>query len=274
MRLRFIDGVVLIALILVAVSSAQAQPLSDDNLNRNSLNFSYFRPYVMSQYAFWESFTTLDIATAKDFKVKIVVPYSHITHYDEFGYYNSGYSESATGNIYLGLEGVKRNSRLFYECGLSLPTSDEEAWAFSYGTITDISRMEAYGNDLTVFKGSIGFRSQNTDGLVKLFKIGPSIWHMSSNSSGSDSDEFFINYSAQFWYYANVWDIGFGVTGTGILSEDQILYQNRFLNRFEVGMGFRAGHFRPGCNLYLPLSHELEVTNYVLGINMTAYFGE
>lgn len=269
MRSKFLIAVnfVLVMLLLTVLSSAQ--PLTFEMQKHNSLEFSYLRVNDYNLSSYWAGNLNWGISSSHNLKYLLELPYAHYSYSDNYYYPSQTYSNDILGNIYIGIEGGKAKSGAFYEAGIRLPTATEKRWIPVSSSSSDIARFDAFYHDITVIKGALGYRSEKESGIMTLLKFGPAFWINGDKEEGEDGSELLVYYSSHLWYYGSSTDYGFGLTGTGVLTKDHILYENKFVNRFEFGMGFKTGKFRPGFEVFLPLSNDLEANNYVLGINVT-----
>jgi hypothetical protein len=255
--------------ILLLASLSLAQPPNSEMQKQSTLKFTYLRVNDYRTTTYWAGYLDWGIASSKGLKYLVELPYAHYGYSDSYYYPYQTYSNDMLGNIYVGIEGGKAKSGTFYEAGIRFPTASDKKQVPISSIISDIARLEAFYQNAAVIKGALGYRGESGSGIMTLVKIGPAFWINSDKNDGEDGSELFVYYSCHFWYYGAVSDYGIGLTGIGDLSEDQILYQNKFVNRFEFGMGFKTGNFRPGFDLFLPLSNDLEANSYVLNLNIT-----
>lgn len=270
-KLIFITPI-LMALILRA-SLAPAQPAQLFNEHKTIIGFDFLIP----QFNNGESENLSGSAMLLSFRTKLndgvkfvgELPLAHGSYSSDYGYKES---EDVIGNPYFGIESGKITDPVLFEIGISPPvTSDNNPLASMVGIFSDITRIDDFAPKYLIGKAMIDFRKKNESGLAVLIKAGPTLWLNTGGDEYSfrDNDAEFLNYSGQLWYEGTKVNMGAGLSGITVLSEETLINERRTDLQFEVGASANFKNVRPGLSLRIPLSQDLkDVVDYVIGFNI------
>lgn len=183
-----------------------------------------------------------------------------------------GEDQTLFGNPYIGIEGraqLVAGSRYFVgRLGFRPPVaSDDKFGAVEFGLLTTYHRFEAYFPDLITIYGSGGIEHFFPSGTNYGVTVGGAL--MIPTEDGGDS-ELFIDYSVQFKFPLDQFELGAGFAGRMLATEGDLSFGERTIHQLGVMGNMHFGNFRPGLHLRIPLDDDLtEVLDYVYGFNLT-----
>jgi hypothetical protein len=215
-------------------------------------------------------FLTGRFAVGNTISVVGQIPYA----YYGFDYNGSSESQDAFGNIYAGMEIHGRNSPVFGEIGVYLPTApnwDNESFAAAFlGIYTDlVDRAEAYSPEVTPVCGMINYYQKSAGGLVLHFRSGPSVWL--DTGDNSDETELYLLYAAQVGYAAPKVELLAGFSGRWWLSSGDAAENIGEKTWHQLGFAgnIGLGNFRPGIILRVPIDEDYsDVIDFVFGLTL------
>ena len=186
--------------------------------------------------------------------------------------YSYSNNQDAFGNIYAGIEIHARNSPVFGEIGVYLPTApsdnDESSTAMYVGLLTDIvDRAEAFLSEVTPVCGIINYYQKNTGGLLLHFRGGPSVWIDSGNNY--DETEIWLLYSAQAGYAAPQFELLAGLSGRWWVTSGDVADNFGEASFHQLGFSGNValGNFRPGVTLRVPIDEDYsDMMDFVFGL--------
>jgi hypothetical protein len=248
-----------IAAVTLAILPAKpyAQSIWNDRGGLNSVTLELSKPkFERSGFSGLAAFLTLQMALTDRALLVAELPYAHSRR--EY-YSESGRTDDAIGNIYLGAEIRPEDSPGSGEFGIRLPTASTDHYpANSAGMLADHDRLEAFLVDRLVISGRYNYRPQYEDGFATRFHIGPSILVYTGEENRSSHGEVYLHYSVQPWYKAEKISFGVGLSGAMNVSAGNPFSGHS--TEFQIGLAavYDAGRVRPGVNLRLPLTDYLD----------------
>lgn len=197
-------------------------------------------------------------------------PFAHARLESNFG--DDEISGTVAGNPYLGTEIYSTSGSVFLEAGLRLPlTPDESSSGVSsaqfIGTRIDVDHVTAFLTESVPVQvvGNYVYAPATSDFSLRL-RFGSET--VVSTNETTDS-ELFTVYAAQGWYEADRLDVGFGLTGRWLATEDGSFGGNSF---HQLGLTAIATleRVRPGVLLRVPIDDDLSTSyNYVFGLSLS-----
>jgi hypothetical protein len=195
-----------------------------------------------------------------------------------FGVDQGSLSETAVGNPYIGIVLDGDNSPVVAEGGIRLPVTDEDKFnAIVNGWCADVDRWTAFYPDLVTVRGRGGMKFNNPLGNVSgRVLLGGSLLIPTGDISDEDP-ELIGELLAELWFQEQQFQFGLDIAGYTWITESDADFNER--SEFQVGMGlaYTLGQIRPGLHLQIPLGDEGfigrgEIVDYVIGLNVTAFF--
>ncbi len=197
------------------------------------------------------------------------------------------------GNPYLGFEIHKEESPFFTELGVRLPLItlmssvegiDTQAMvdAQEVGTLTDVDRLEAFGDVLSI-TGGANYRQTHPSGYFIWWRGGPSLIIETTNFSlddFGDRTDLLLHYSVQIGYETKgirlkgyeIKRMNFkaGLTGAMIVTEGDMNFGERTFHQIGFAASIDSGNMRPGFYVRLPLDDDLkEDIDFVFGFHLS-----
>lgn len=265
-----VPAVVFLAVTLALIpSAARAQSLWAPRVEGGAVQVEIFRPTFDADVdlslatSLW--FLTARIPLSEKALLELDLPFSHLGIDD-------GASYSTIGNPHLGIELRDVESGASLQFSARLPLVDEtEAPAILMGTVSDISRWEAWAVD--IFPVGLLGRFERTDdrGFGVRIDAGPTIWFATGDRQDT---EFLAIYAFQGLYANEDVQVGLGLHGRAILSDDDFDVGESTLHEIGASFALRAGRAWPGLQVRLPIDDNLgEVVDYTLGLQVTVPIG-
>jgi hypothetical protein len=185
-------------------------------------------------------------------------------------YYEDSKSQTALGNVYLGIEGQGASMGVFGEAGVRIPTApDDKDNALLAGMFSDLTKMDAFAPKWYVAKLALGYDYKSSTGLGTRVKAGPSFWVTSDRDYFGDGNEAFMNYSGQLYYDTDNVRLSGGISGLLVLTEEDLLGDGANETQFEFAGNVKAGSFQPGIRFLVPLTRDLDqIVDFVIGFNI------
>lgn len=243
----------------MAISPAglYAQSIWNDRGGLNSVTLELSKPkFESSRFSGLAAFLTLQMALTDRTLFVVELPYAH----SRSEYYNeSGRSDNAIGNIYLGVEIRPEDSPRSGEFGIRLPTASRDDYSANYaGIVADHDRLEAFLADWLIINARYIYRPQYKDGFATRFHLGPSILVYTGEGDRASSSEVYLHYSVQPWFKAEKTSFGAGFSGVMLLTGGNPFSGKNTEIQIGLAVVYDAGRVRPGVNLRLPVSDYLD----------------
>lgn len=274
MKSWFYRTVLLLGLSFVLVLPSMAQSIWLGEYRQRSLSVEALKPDLNgTDETFFSSALFLSGRTplSPKFHLTADLPVSHFGFDSDIG--GTDDSETGIGNPYVGLEYGEIGAPLYGEFGVRIPLASDDNAGLVSGMSSDLDRWEAFFGDVLSFNGAANYIYQlPNSGLSVRLRGGPNLWIRTNDNEtleGLDDTELFANYSAQAWYDAGRLNLGTGVTGRAIITDD-----GDFGERTAHLLGFSViGDFhkvRPGLHFRLPIDDDLnDVMDYAVGLSVT-----
>jgi len=183
------------------------------------------------------------------------------------GFVTGDVKESGVGNIYLGVEGTRPESRIFGEAGLRLPlASGEKLFAADQGVIADVRRSQAFFPKTISFEGAVNFVSEAASPLTYRLRLNPILEYDRNSSSSRLSG----SYSGQVGYRISAVRVGAAISGRmQITNYPSGPLPGRTQNQLELHSDFLSGPIRPGFEAKIPLGDWGQGLGTVVGASLT-----
>jgi len=199
------------------------------------------------------------------------VPFAHHsavrTYYDGTinGFVTADVRESMVGNIYLGIEGTPRTSRIFGEGGVRLPlASIEKPFAAGAGALADVRRAQAFFPKTISLESAVNFWSGPDTELHYRLRISPVIEFDREEATSRLT----ANYSGQIGYHGSALRLGTAISGRVAITNSYGPLTSRSLNQIEFHSDFLAGPLRPGIELKIPFGRLSQGVGTVMGASL------
>jgi len=256
--------------LMILVDCVAAQSLWLDRSADRTVSLEFIKPRYdgSSNETFFSASWTLStrIAISDLTTVNVEMPFAHFNVDEPV----AGFDGSSTiGNIYVGAEIHGRESGLFGEFGVRLPTVDgEEIAAFITGALSDfVDREEAFVNDAFPLLAAINYHQHDPSGLVVRIRTGLSTWVAVGDRADT---EIFLVYGGQAGYSSSGLSVLAGVTGRLWLTQEANDTSEAFFHQVAVMAGPRFGRFLPALQLRIPVDEQLnELIDFVWGLSLT-----
>lgn len=166
-----------------------------------------------------------------------------------FGSVSFGGSSTTLGNPYLGLE-TSRETGLGFEAGLRAPLTSESEFAAEIGSLSDITRFEAFLPNAIVVAGRARYRFHDVTGFTFDAGGGPSM--LIPTKGGGDPELILHHHMSAGYTGPDVWTaIAFG--GWTFITEDIGGVGQRTINEIGASVGIARGQVRPALHVIAPL---------------------
>lgn len=206
-------------------------------------------------------------------KFMFEMPYFHFSN----DYSGRTYTDGSVGNILLGIKTGAPRGGSYFEGGIRIPTANEsESGALIAGSISDITRIEAFFPNYIIAKGLFGYQNPSKHGLTGRFKVGPSLWFYTGHVTGVVGSELILNYSADAWHKGDKVNFGGGISGSTIFTEDALLFPDHKTELlFDMAVSFNIGQVEPGIQIRLLLTDGIKsALDYTLIIGCEVEFNK
>jgi hypothetical protein len=177
---------------------------------------------------------------------------------------SSSESETAVGNIYLGLE--QNGTGGFGEFGVRIPTMpDDKNAAERVGVFSDLDRWEAWLAKAVTIEGFGNFRSLNKTGVGGRGRLGGSVW---IPTEGGDA-ELWIPYTVMGFYRDRGGEVTFGISGRALATEGDLSFDERTFHQLVLAGHLNVGQVQLGVQYRHFLDKSLnEDVNHVFGLTV------
>ncbi len=268
MKYRISSAIGAFALFLAMAASCLAQPIFFGNTRNSTFGLEIRRPNFDSDFVSGtDIFFNFDARVSDRVKLLFELPITFY-HRDAVGPFVEDNSETSFGNLFFGVRTMPVSAPTYFEGGLRMPTSPDNEYSSLFGgMLSDYPRLDAFMPDFVVLKGALGYKSPNTRGLAGRFKIGPSIWLETSEST--DENELALNYSGDLIYFSEAVNFGGGLSGITFLTEDN----DNTEMLLDLSLSFNSDRIRPGIELHFPLTDNLDdFVEYIVGLGLEVQF--
>ena len=191
------------------------------------------------------------------------IPFAFISVDDE--------SESAVGNITVGLNYYAPSNRFKLHFGFGIPTAGTANSANIIGLLSDFTeRISSFYPDVIPLELTANFYNQPLTGVT--YRIRTGLEALIAQNDAQDTEVFFL-LTPQIGYAFNGGVVFGGIsTITSVTGEGGSL-GDRLVSSILVGGEFNAGNFRPGIHFKIPLDDELTLFYDVLiGVSLGYIF--
>ena len=258
-----------VLLMLVPVPAAQAQSIWTPRFDRGSVSVEVYKPSFDNDadltFASSLWFVTARVPAASGVFVVGDLSYSHIS-YSYIGFKDDE-SSSTIGNPYVGVEFHRTGDDLSFELGTRLPLVDDKEWTASfYGIYGDLSRWEAWAQDILPVSLMTHVEARDERGFGIRVDGGPILWIATGDR---EDTELFVLLSFQGIYTGEDAGVSAGIVSRAILTNENHDGAESTFHEFGVSAAFRFGHVWPGFQFRIPLDEDLtEVMDYTFGLQM------
>ena len=170
--------------------------------------------------------------------------------------FSAQFSESGLGNPWIGMELGIPDASIQVELGVRVPVVAGDKSTIAFPIMGDVDRMEAFLPEIVAVGAALNFSDMTSRGLALHVRGAPLIM-IPSGSSEMDS-EVFVNYSLFAGYDKGHASFLTGVTGRTLVTGDEDDVGDRSIHQFAVNAGLWLGSMRPGLQLRIPLSSDLQ----------------
>jgi hypothetical protein len=277
--IKIVGAVALIAFLL-CVRSISTQPVWHDLPETGSATLEMIIPQFdddeYTQVSGITAFVTLRIPTQTNFLLVMEIPWARVSLNREAFYWSSPFSasEASLGNVLVGAEIRGKNSDLFTEVGLRLPTSNEEkSDVLAAGLISDIDRWGAFGDYFSVLFAA-NYRRQTSAGMISHLRVGPTwLKYDTEGCSGCRSSDIFLQYSCKFGMQSQQLGFMAGLSGVMSVTGDDMNFGERTLHQLGVTATYDAGQMRTSVTIKAPLDKDMrEALNSTVGVGISYLF--
>jgi hypothetical protein len=190
------------------------------------------------------------------------LPFATIDVDEEF----FGESETAFGNPYVGLELGNREAAIL-QFGGRIPIAEEgDAGARLFGLFADLNRWEAWVENMVPFYLQVHYQAVNPEGMGVRVGGGPVAWV--ATEEGEDT-EILATYVLQAVYRGQRFEAAGGIDGRVILTEDELLGDDRFQHEFVLSASPVLGRTRLGMQFRIPVGGSLgDFVDYTFGLHL------
>ena len=206
------------------------------------------------------------VPLADNVRLTAELPVAHVSSDSEF----DDASDTAIGNPYLGIELGESTGSLWGEIGVRAPLASSDNEAVFVGILADFDRFEAFVPDVLSIVGQATLASRSTSGFSVRLRGGSSVLINTDKEAFEDGGELYLAYSGQGWYAAGPVQIGAGVTGRMLVTEDDLSLGERSIHQGGLSLIATLGKVQPGIYVKVPLDEDLKDSlNFVAGLNLT-----
>jgi len=235
---------ILVPILLVASPLAAQMPWTT-NLPQRGFSLDILRPKIQGGGTTLTSFAAYAGARFPlgGMSIRFELPYAR------FAVDGGGGSSSTIGNPYLGLEtGAEKG--LGFEAGVRVPLASEDEFASEFGSLSDITRLEAFVPNVLTVATRVRWRFQDAGGFTFDAGGGPSL--LIPTKGGGDTEIVLHHHMSAGYRGPSVWvAIGFG--GWTVITEDMGGVAERTLNEVGASIGLARGQVRPALHIIAPL---------------------
>lgn len=276
-----IAGAIVTVAFLLCIRSISAQPMWQDLPESGSATVEMIIPQFddneYSDISARTAFVTLRVPTQSNLLLVMEIPWTRLSQSYRSSYFfgpAQTQTESSLGNVYVGAEIRGKNSDLFTEIGLRLPSSNEEkSNALTTGQISDIDRWGAFGDYFTVLVAT-NYRHETSTGLISHLRIGPTwLKYDTKGCSGCRSSDIFLQYSCKLGMQTQ--QLGFMAGLSGVLSvtgEDMDLGE-RTLHQLGFTVSYDTSPIRTSITFKSALDEDLkELLTSTIGVGVSYLF--
>jgi hypothetical protein len=180
---------------------------------------------------------------------------------------DSGDSEFALGNPYLGLIVNNSKKSYFLEAGLRVPlASDDKFGSFLVGLYSDYDRLEAYRPDMVSIIIKNNYLKRNDSGFILRLVGGLSFWVPTDD--GGETEVLF-DYGGHAGYDGTKIQVFGGFTGRLVITEADLNFSERTIHQFGVFARYKSKNVHPGLLFKIPLDSILnDNVNIIMGLNL------
>jgi len=275
-----IVGAVVFVVFLLCVRSISAQPMWHDLPETGSATLEIIFPQFdddgYMQVSAMTTFLTLRIPTQTNFLLLMEIPWTRVSLNREAFYWSSplSASESTLGNVFVGAEIRGKNSDLFTEIGLRLPTSSEEkSDALAAGMLSDIDRWGAFGDYFSLLLAA-NYRRQTSTGMISHLRVGPTwIKYDTEGCRTCRGSDIFFQYSYKLGMRSQQLGFMAGLSGVMSVTGQDMNFGERTLHQLGITTTYDTGQIRTSLTFKAPLDKDMrEALNSTIGVGLSYLF--
>jgi len=272
----------LMVIMILLLFTFAALPISAQNYwlqpgNMGSISLEIFKPKFQEWVGGerYDLFSTVwlftgNIKASENLSVIIEIPISNFDYKDDYSQHSNYENQTSIGNPYIGLE-VKHplyNESMYFKTrigGRPPVASDEKESAAYVGYRTLYGQLESFIPDLTSISGGGSFGqdwqnsfnySINLNGVLMIPEEGDS--------------EIFLDYSADLWITPNKFNLGVGIFGRWLITEDDLDFGEATIHQLGIAGNYNLGKIKPGIHIRCPLDTDyISMINIIYGVNLT-----
>lgn len=197
--------------------------------------------------------------------IKVDLPISHFS-------VDGDLSETDIGNPYLGIGLHNMTPGLSLDMGVRLPfapknklTEPESNLGLITGALIENHNLGIYMPDTYSLTANFNYRWESDTGLI--LKVGGAPDLIVPN--GDFDNEFLFNYYGQILYGGSDFNIGAGLTGLYLTTEEGISNGDRTIYNLGLLGSYNFDAVKLGTYLRVPLDDDInDILNFVLGLNI------
>ncbi len=177
-------------------------------------------------------------------------------------------SETAIGNPYVGISIFDASNPVIYEFGGRIPIASNN-FAALIATLVDFDRFEAYAPESASVSAALHYFPSRSGDWVLQTRLGPTVLLDLDPGEFDATADLFANYSLQTWYYSGAFQLGMGISGRLLITDDASLAE-RIVHQAAVSVQYDFRSLIPGVHVRLPLDDDLsDAVDLVYGVNVT-----
>ncbi len=193
--------------------------------------------------------------------IVVDVPFAHIG-------IDGADSETAIGNPYVGVSIFDGSNPVIYEFGGRIPIASNNGAALT-ATFADFDRFEAFAPENASVSAALHYFPSRSGDWVLQTRIGPTVLFDLDPGELDATADLFAAYSLQTWYYSGAFQLGLGISGRLLVTDDASL-SDRIVHQAAISTQYDFKSVLPGVHIRLPLDKDLsDIVDFVYGINVT-----
>ena len=176
--------------------------------------------------------------------------------YTRYTYGEDGDAESFIGNIYAGLQHIRKagSKSTIVSFGAYLPTAEEDLGHLVFGMLTNNEDLFKYYPDAWTLCGNFAYFNISEGGARLGLEIGPDL--IIPTGDGGDDTEFLMHYGLTAGYQGERFAAITELIGLAMLTEDFDEFHDRFMHSINFGVSYISPHFMPGVFYKIYLKDE------------------
>ena len=215
----------------------------------------------------------VDIPASEKVGFRLSLPYSRISYKYGVGLEPWEISESALGNVYLGMHltsQLSQRTKSVFSMGLHLPTAsdkrDSQEAAF-LGLLANFHQARRVLTNAWIIYANMAWRMESLEGGIFGLEIGPEVW-IPEGDIDADA-ELLFNYGFSGGAGTRHFAFLAELMGLFVATEDIEDFGDRFEHHLAFGVGVRNCTVRPSLWYQIPLHDDMrDAINGVIGLQV------